>query len=93
MHRGGGCVYLVVRMGSVCRLDPDGSGHVNGLGDFFNHGVDDQGALLHRSRGDQGDKGCDSDDAERLHLDCSDTFVSGVCIVRDFEVANAVPIV
>lgn len=82
MHGGGGCVYLVVRMGSIGCLDPDGSGQIDRLGDFFNHGMNDHGALLHRSRDDQGDKGCSSDDAERLHLDCSDNFVLGVCMFR-----------
>ena len=69
MHGGGGCIYLVVRMGSVSCLDPDSSSQVDRLGDFFNHGMNDQSALLHRSRGAQGDKGNNSDNAERLHLD------------------------
>ena len=74
-------------------MNPDSSGQINRLGDFFDHGVNDQGALLHRSRGGQGDKGCDREDAERLHRDCSEKFVSGICMVRDVEVADAVPIV
>ena len=80
-------------MGSIRCLNPDSRGQINRLGDFFNHSMNDQSALLHRSRDGQGDKGCDSDDAERLHCDCSEKFVSGICVVRDVEVADAVPIV
>lgn len=55
-------------MGANGRLDPDGSGAINGFGNLFNDGMNDQGTLLHRSRTGKGEQRSDSDNIERLHL-------------------------
>ena len=55
-------------MGVIGWLDPDSRSGIDSFGDFLDHGMDDQGTLLYRSRTDISEQGCDSDDIERLHF-------------------------
>lgn len=61
VHRRGFCLQLIDVLGAVSCLDPDSGGDINSLCDFFNHGMDNLGALLHRSSRNQGDEAGDGD--------------------------------